>query len=299
MRLSGVHSINPNILSVGSKSSSAKISRENSAVLNFDRRFDTFTMVGTEKNKDFEKTAADRSLAVSDLIRKLSDFSDEEKAEIITASYLEMKKILKSTEDNIEINIGVFERLKDERSYYNSLLDSGGELSDRGKYKLYMFNKGETVSIDNIEKALSKTQRQIDGFSEPMNDFELKCNKAFYRIYNQSAANLSALIGISLDSLTIEDGAFNLNLEELTEDNYIQKATEQLNTVRECSKQLTEVINEYKNSDRLLREKMNDPLGALKKVEEMANTPIAKILREFHKALNLSVEYDEKMKILT
>lgn len=248
-----IHPVDPN-LSV--KTGKVTLAGSNSAAASSKPagRFDTFTLVGTNKPDEAKKLSFDKA----ELIRNLESLSEEEKAEVAVGSYISMQKCCKSAISHYETDIYSFKSFQEEKAYYNELKSQGGTVSgEGGKYAFAAVGAGSTIDEKEIDAILSQVQERINRFimapTEETARYELTD-----KIFRSASQAFSAVTGISDDALNLEDDSLCKVREGLTEENYLEKANEAINSIKERSKQLTKVMNDYAERNSYAKDKMKD-----------------------------------------
>lgn len=247
-------------------------------------RFDTFTMLSA----DDQKIAKGLSAEKAELIRNLDNLSEEEKAEVAVASYIDMQKCCKSALDRYETDIYSFKSLQEKKAYYNELKSQGGVISeDGGKYAFATSSAGSVIGEKEIDEALSEVQERLDLLTmsptEETAGYEL--NDKIFR----SASNAFAkATGISDDALNLNDDSLCKVKEGLTEENYLEKMNEAINSVKNRSQQLKSVMNDYMGKNSYAKDLMMNPNKLLNNTENADKTPLAEILEQYRDQIESS-----------
>ena len=236
------------------------------------RKFDTFTMVGTdsaEKVNTKSMTLAERfKTNNAELLRELDGLSKEEKAEVAVVSYLEMQKLVKHVKNSHESAIDYYNLLQDAKSYYNGLLDGDGKITD--EYKKYGENSlgflsnsiGEIADKDEIKNAVNSVQGRIDSlvgrYSGESTDGLFKDIGA--KAYAGYGVIFSTVTGI-YDDVLDADGDTDLmdKIEGINEENFIEKHNEVINKLDQRSEKLKDVMTDYMKYNDDAKELMKDP----------------------------------------
>lgn len=247
-------------------------------------RFDTFTML----TADDQKIAKGLSAEKAELIRNLDNLSEEEKAEVAVASYIDMQKCCKSALDRYETDIYSFKSLQEKKAYYNELKSQGGVISeDGGKYAFATSSAGSVIGEKEIDEALSEVQERLDLLTmsptEETAGYEL--NDKIFR----SASNAFAkATGISDDALNLDDDSLCKVKGGLTEENYLEKMNEAMNSVKNRSQQLKSVMNDYMGKNSYAKDLMMNPNKLLNNTENADKTPLAEILEQYRDQIESS-----------
>lgn len=269
------------------------------------RKYDTFTMVGTDSA---EKVNA-KNMSMSErfktnnaeLIRELDSLSKEEKAEVAVVSYLEMQKHIIYTKSSHENAIDHFNQLQDAKAYYRDLLSGDGKITE--EYKKYGElslgfldgNVGDIADKDELQNAVNEIQGRIDsliGRYSGESSNEDRFNNVGAKIYTGYGVMFSTVTGIYDDSLTA-DGSTDLldKIDGINEENFIEKQNEVINKLEQRSEKLKEVMNDYMKYNDVAKELMKDP----GKLIEKNNIKFLKQQREAQRQLKEL----EQMKELT
>lgn len=244
-----------------------------------------FTLSSKTTSKSDKSEADTLTPEKSKLVRDLSSLSKEEKAEAAFDSYMSMQRSCREAIGSLELKESCFTYLKEQKAYYLDLLENDGKISESGgKYEFFGEKDGTYVNKDDITKALSKVQGHINNcLAEP--DEKNDVINFTKMVFKQSAAIFSAATGITDKALSLEDDSMDKVKSGLTEENYLDRITEDINSLKERSKQITDIMVDYASKNELIKEKMNDPF---KPVSESDKNPhLAKVLEEYRKSLNL------------
>ncbi len=219
----------------------------------------------------------------AELVRNLSSLSKEEKADAAYYSYMDMQICCKSAVDSLEVKRYCFSSLKEQKAYYTDLLEKGGAISEQGgKYEFFGEKEGTFVNREDIEEALSKVQGYINNYLvEP--DEKTSSLEMNEKLFKSSAAVFSAATGINDDALSLEDDSFKKVKGGLTEENYLERITNDINSIKDRSKRITGIMTEYASKNDLVKEKMSDPFKPLS--ENDKNPHLSKVLEEYRKFL--------------
>lgn len=240
------------------------------------------------KQDIFENKNADEKQLVRNL-SALSSLSKEEKADAIHSSYIGMQNCLRSALDGLEIKRYCFNSLKEQKAYYTSLMENDGVISEeRGKYNFFDKTQGAVVDMKDIESALSDVQRHInnylpDNYLNNIDDVILAFSDLDHRLFKEEAAIFSAVTEITDDALILNDESLKRIKSGLTEENYLERITEDINSIKNRSKQITDIMVDYaaKNDD--IKERMNNPAKPISEREK--NPHLEKVLEEYRKCL--------------
>lgn len=238
-------------------------------------RFDSFTLVGTDEKYENGADIKELGSRTAELVRNMSRFSDEEKAEIAFGSYLEMAKAINGMKQAIEYDITCFSEYKDEKAYYTDLLNNGGVIGDGGgRYKFGGNAAGDVVQTEDIQNALSEVQSHIDAWcgkntaeksyprQMPDGVYGIFTPEVGYRIaekvFRLSADVFSAATGINGSALDLKDNEFFFSKEGVTEENFLEKANTILGAVKGRIKQLGDIWSEYSYNNRHFTDKIKE-----------------------------------------
>ena len=223
-------------------------------------------------NAAFEKLCGrSDSLDLSAVFEQYAKADDKTKAEItqmlaeanksednsngVAEIHSEMQKILYSQINGEKEDIRLFNSYCDERAYYETLLESDGEIIiSEGKYDFGHFEAGETVSREAVENALADVQEIIDRLvaDEP---YEASENRPAVfeditrKVYSNYAKALASATGIRSAYLN-EAGEAGENSPLFdrsgrTEENFVQKANERIECIKSYSKGLRKTVEQY------------------------------------------------------
>lgn len=288
----------PHIFSAPSKTAAATTSS----------RFDTFTLVGADKECDKSENSQNTAEAkeldakTKELVKSLSALSAEDKQELAFDSYLDMQQSLLYMKDMIYFQADYFKELKDKKAYYTDLIDSNGIIGEGGgQFKFLGKKEGEIVDIDDVYNALNRVQKSIDTFCgkippeipNPNSYSEHVTGYITYemlydgaeRMFKSASAVFSAATGITDDALKMEQGEFYFDKEGVDEDNFLEKADNLLNTIKDRSKKLGDIWSEYSYAHCRQMEKLHDRINTAEKSEEKKDASIAKMIAEYDRYL--------------
>lgn len=238
-------------------------------------RFDTFTMIG-----DGPKTAKSLSAEKAALIRNLDNLSEEEKAEVAVTSYIDMQKCCKSVLDRYETDMYSFRSLQEKKTYYNELKSQGGVISEEGgKYAFSESNAGSVIGEKEIDAALSEVQEKIDRLTMAPTE-ETKRYDLSDKIFRSASRAFAMATGISDDALNLDDDSFRKFREGLTEENYLEKANEAIDSIKNRSQQLSNVMRDYTERNSYAKELMMNPDKLLKREETGEKSDLAELLEQ-------------------
>lgn len=276
-----IHPVDPN-LSV--KTGKVTLASPNSAAASSKPtgRFDTFTLVGTSKPDEAKKLSFDKA----ELIRNLENLSEEEKANVAVGSYIDMQKCCKSAISHYETDIYSFKSLQEEKAYYNKLKNQGGTVSEEGgKYAFTAASAGSTIDEKEIDAALSEVQERINRFimapTEETARYELTD-----KIFRSASQAFSTVAGISDDALNLEDDSLCKVREGLTEENFLEKENEAINSIRERSEQLSKVMGDYMEKNPYVKEKMKDINNLLRNDHSEKTNKLIEVLEKYGDEIN-------------
>lgn len=240
-------------------------------------RFDTFTLVGTGESDKATKLSFEKS----ELIKNLESMSEEEKAEAAVNSYLSMQLDCREALGIHELRVNIFKMNQEEKAYYNELKEQGGVISEEyGKYAFTGMKAGTAIDMDSIEAALSEVQQKIDSLIIPP-DGNISFDDFVDRSFRSSAAIFSAATGISDDALNLNDDSFYKIRAGLTEENFLEKENEAINSIRERSEQLSKVMGEYMEKNPYAKEKMKDINNLLRRDRSAKNSHLIEIPEKY------------------
>lgn len=278
-------------------------SAPNTAAADQSRRFDTFTMIGTEKSETSEKPAENLSAAKEKLIRKLSTVSEEDKASIAFSSYIEMKKSLLNSKGYVQGQVHSFNLLKEHQAYYTELEANGGLIEGEGKYAFSEMQDGDIADLDAIAKEQGKISQHLDvlcGKIEGKGD-EAYCllgensvmgffisHNLYEKMFAADAAVFSAVTGISDSALEIAKGDLNFDKTDVDEDNFLQKANEFIDSIEAREKAITDIWTQYTYDNLFAKEKAMNPNDTLQEVRDMKGTSLSKIISEFERCIMMN-----------
>lgn len=249
--------------------------------------------IGNENNlekKDkgnFDKAeAADIDRMKLKLTRDLSDLSADEKAEAAFNSYMSMQRSCREAIGSLELKEYCFTNLKEQKAYYLDLLENDGKISESGgKYEFFGEKDGTYVNKDDIAKALSKVQGHINNYlAEP--DEKNDVTNFPKMVFKQSAAIFSAATGITDKALSLEDDSMDKVKSGLTEENYLEKTNNDINSLKDRAKEITNIMVDYASRNKLVRERMDDPFKPVD--EDDKNPHLSKVIEEYRKYLESS-----------
>lgn len=244
------------------------------------RKYDTFTMVGTdsaEKVNAKNMSMSERFKANNaELIRELDSLSKEEKAEVAVVSYLEMQKHIIYTKSSHENAIDHFNQLQDAKAYYSDLLSGDGKITE--EYKKYGElglgfldgNVGDIADTDELQNAVNEIEGRIDNligrYSGESSNGD-RFNDVGAKIYTGYGVMFSTVTGIYDDALTA-DGSTDLldTIEGINEENFIEKQNEVISKLDQRSERLKGVMNDYMKHNDVAKELMKDPGKIFEKI---------------------------------
>lgn len=146
MKITGINAANTNLAAITNRKTVMK-SANGENLKKSAGRFDTFTMLSAEDQKIAKGLSAEKA----ELIRNLDNLSEEEKAEVAVASYIEMQRCCKSSLDCYETDISSFKYLQEQKAYYTELQSQGGVISeDGGKYAFATSSVGSVIGEEEI-----------------------------------------------------------------------------------------------------------------------------------------------------
>ncbi len=179
-----------------------------------------------------------------DLLRSIERMSDKEKFDVAVYQYEQMQKICYMTVSHEENDIKAFTDLKAEKAYYTELLNMDGDIRiTEGKYAFALVENGTLVSKGDVMSALSKVQGTIDRMVFPEDN---PLNSVFKAVFNGAARMFEAATGISSPFLNVDgDNSFLSNKMDRTEENFIEKAKETIQSVTYRSEGLHDMMKEY------------------------------------------------------
>lgn len=244
-----------------------------------DGRFDSFVMTGTEKNVNGQNSAKKLNTEQQELLRNLDNLSEDEKETAAVCSYIDMQRCCKSAADRQETDIAMFKSLQEQKSYYNELLEKDGVISDKGgKYDFAGVKAGMAVDKSSIKQALADVQKKIGYLTQPPTE-NTKMYELTDSIYRSAAQTFKTVTGIEDSALELDDDSLCKVREGLTEENYLQKAEENLNSIKNRSKQLGKIFSDYANGNPEIIEK----LGKYGKTDSAYNKKQEQLRQAFEK----------------
>lgn len=219
---------------------------------------DETTRVGKDLESFTDRLAEAFKTDNADIIRALDGLSEQDKMEIAMRSYFQMQGRVMSIQSKEEADIKAFGALKDEKAYYSSLMEEAekngtAKLSGdkRGSYAFADKAVGTELTKDDIGKALDDVQERIDKFLYPYGKNEDGTaisdpnNERITRDYIAYAAVFEEVTGLKADCLDPGDSLLLHKLDR-TEDNFIEKARENISDLKGMSKDLRDLMKRYK-----------------------------------------------------
>ena len=199
----------------------------------------------------------------AEVIRALDELSDSDKMEIAMRSYLQMQGRIYSAKSKEESDIKKFGSLKEEKAYYADMLEEAkengtAEINDEKNARFAFSDKkaGDTVSTRDIEKALEDVQGRIDSFLYPNGRNEdgsaisSRDNEMMTRDYIAYASAFKEVTGLEADCLDPGESLY-LYKTDRNEDNFIEKARENIDGLNTMSKDLRDLLKKYKNEQEI------------------------------------------------
>lgn len=301
MKISGMQVFTPYSLFSGGKAASAR-SDNNSFILDHNRRFDSFTMSGTNSKKDNSDDFKELDARKAELVRSLSMLSAEEKLEFAYDSYLDMQKSLYHIKDLVEIQVEMFSELKDKKAYYTDLIDSDCTVGEGGgKYKFLGYEEGSSIEAADVHSVLQKVQRSLDLLCGKIDEEDLVPNPLPEHVtgfityedeyyitemsFRSASTVFSAVTGISDSALQLEPKELYFNKESVNEENFLEKANSLIDTITNRSKKLGDIMSEYSYNHRHLMDKLQDRLDSAERLEEIKGTSISKMIAKYNQCL--------------
>lgn len=217
------------------------------------------TRVGNEDMGTFtERLAEAFKNDNAEVIRALDGLSDSDKMEIVMRSYLQMQGRIQSVKSKEESDIKAFGALKEEKAYYTDMLEKSkesgiAEIADDkdARFAFSDMKAGDKLSTRDIEKALDDVQERIDNFLYPYGKNEdgtgqsHRENERVTRDYIAYASVFQEITGLDADCLHPGDKLF-LNKTDRTEENFIEKARENIDSLNGMSKDLRDLLKKYR-----------------------------------------------------
>ena len=310
MKISGLNPFSASAPHAVAAKNAAKLAQGvNAADLN--RRFDTFTMTGTEGKKDSSENTKKLDEKTAELVRSLSEMCKDEEIEPVFDAYVDMQKALGCMKELAEGRISTFNDLMDRREYYSSLLDSQCYVGEGGgQYKFSGYAEGEHVDRSKVTALLDNVQKNIDimcgNYVEERSNEPLPPHVLGFITYDDlyegaeslfkcAAQEFSGLTGISSSALEMEKGEFNFNTEGVTEENFLEKANDLLNSINERSEKLKDVMTEYLFSKNHKLDKLQARLEAAEERQADKEAVIEKMAEKYDKLL-LDIDPDVEIK---
>ena len=225
---------------------------------------DETTKVGKQDMGTFtERLAEAFKTDNAEVIRALDELSDSDKMEIAMRSYLQMQGRVHSAKSKEESDIRQFSALKEEKAYYSDMLEEAkengtAEIKDDKDAK-YMFSDrkaGEKLSTRDIEKALEDVQGRIDNFLYPYGRNEdgtaisTPENERMTRDYIAYASVFKEITGLDAKCLDPGDSLL-LTKPDRNEDNFIEKARENIDSLNTMSKDLRDLMKKYRDEQEI------------------------------------------------
>lgn len=305
MKILSIGAFNPNTLFANTAKNASKADQKDGIVFTPNRRFDSFTMIGTEEKGKSSDEFKELDAKTAELVRSLSMLSSEDKAELAFDSYLDMQKSLFYMKDMVKFQVECFNDLSDKKAYYTDLLNSGCTVGEGGgKYKFSgctVGERGSSINADDVQKALHKVQQSLDSFCgnfkeediapQPLPEHVLgyityeQLYLGAERIFRSAATVFSAVTGISDSALELEPGELYFDKEGVNEENFLEKANTLLNAITDRSKKLGDIWSEYSYTHRHLMDKLKERLESAERLEEKKGTSIAKMIAQYDEYL--------------
>ena len=221
---------------------------------------DQTTRVGKQDMDTFtERLAEAFRTDNAEVIRALDELSASDKMEIAMRSYLQMQGRVLSAKSKEESDIKEFNALEGEKAYYKGLLEDAKSTGlakigdDRYNHGVFSDLKpGDNVTSRDIEGALEDVQGRIDKFLYPKGKYEdgtavpVFENERMTREYIGYAEAFREVTGYEADCLDPGDSLL-LHKPDRTEENFLAKAHENIDTLNTMSKELGELIKRYRD----------------------------------------------------
>lgn len=229
----------------------------------------------------------------SDLIHGLSELSDEDKMEIAMNSYLQMQGRVHQAINREEADIRTFNSIADEKARISSMLETakqnGGGINTPD---------GGELTTEDIEKQLGDVQKKMDKFLAPYGRDEdgnartTAFNESIKKDFAAYASVFSEVTGITGDAL---DATAELTLHKTDRDesNFVQKAQESIDALKEQSKGLSSMKKD------LLASVGEDPEAERLSEEAMVKLAVFEFFREKFAYGGDQEQLEEQIKSMT
>ena len=229
----------------------------------------------------------------SDLIQGLSELSDADKMEIAMNSYFQMQGRVVQAINREENDLKTFGSLEDEKARITSMLETaaakgGGIDTDDG---------GE-LTTEDISKQLDDVQSRIDAFLAPYGKDEegnarsSAFNESVKKDFAAYASVFEGVTGLHSDALDAADD-LTLHKTDRDESNYVRKAQESINSLKEQSKGLSSLKKD------LLASFGEDPETERMSEEAMVKLAVFEFFREKFSYGGTQEELEEQIKSMT
>lgn len=296
----------------GNVKSTLKFAQSSNTAVDSNRRFDTFTMTGVEGKKDGDHNAKMLDEKTAELVRSLSLMCKDDETELAFAAYVDMQRALGCMKELTEDGISYFTELTEKKVYYNSLLDSQCFVGEGGgQYRFSDYAEGEHVDRSKVTAQLDKVQKCIDSMcgnyaeekpsSEPLPPHVLgyitydDLYEAAESLFKCASQDFCGVTGISNSALEMEKGEFHFDTEGVTEENFLEKANDLLNSINERSEKLKDVMTEYLYSKNHKLDKLQTRLELAEERQADKEAVIEKMTEKYDKLL-LDIDSDVEIK---
>lgn len=108
------------------------------------------------------------------------------------------------------------------------------------------------------------------------------------KIFRSASQAFAKATGISDDALTLDDDSFCKYREGLTEENYLEKTNEAINSIKKRSEQLRNVMSDYTGRNAYAKDLMMNPNKLLNNTDNADKTPLAEILEQYRNQIESS-----------
>lgn len=300
MKMSNITPIRITTPSTGNAKSTPKSTQSSNTAVDSNRRFDTFTMTGTEGKRDRSNNAKKLDEKTAELVRSLSDMSAEDKTKLAFDSYIDMQKSLHYMKEITEFQIEYFKDMSDKKAYYTGLLDSECIVGEGGgQYKFSDYAEGDHIDRSKVTAQLDKVQKCINSLCgnyveeepEPLPLHVLgyitydDLYRGAERMFISASTVFCSVTGISDSALEMEQGEFYFDTEGVTEENYLEKANDLLNAITDRSKKLEDIVSDFSCNQRHQADKLKEHLETAEKRQKEKDDSIAEMIARYDEYL--------------
>ena len=258
--------------------------KTSSAYRSNNRKFDFLDL-----STSFKKYSLSDNSEKAQIDKMLFEISDEDKIseyDKIRKCYSEMRKIIRSQISEAENEKEWYNKLSEEKNYYQSLLDNckgNSIIVTNGKYLLSDLNDGVSVSRSELEAAISSVDQRINNdlierrentsldwvaptkeeFLEDMeyrkthvvipdySDYEkVTSSEELSRLrYNRFAKGLAEAVGTDVSEYTVAKDDPMFSKEGYTVDNFLEKTDERIALLESFDDALKKTMSNYLDSE--------------------------------------------------